>query len=194
MPISRIEDRREDPGHEWTGEHWGGGGRPLLLLTESGDDRSTWWPAAARLAGEHAVAVLDQPPAGLIADRADALAEYTALMGTRAPVVAACGRAAVVAALFAARYVAHAVVAIEQPLDRAPYDDPDAARALKAFASRPVRCRLLAVFGAEPRPGYRDWLRDLAPAAVCAVYDTPGRLPHLGDPERFASDVHAIAL
>ncbi|MEU6250218.1 hypothetical protein [Glycomyces sp. NPDC047010] len=191
MPTLHSENLL-DP--EWTGELWGAAGRPVLLLTETGEDRSAWWPVAARLATAHAVAVLDLPAGGRIGDRAETLAEFIARMGTRAPVIAAHGRAAVIASLFACRYVAHGVAAIEQPLD-APAADEDTAAALEEVTAGPrkVKCRYLSVFSAEPRPGYAAWLAERIPGAECAVYGTAGRYPHLSAPERFTEDVSALA-
>ncbi|MFB9661709.1 alpha/beta fold hydrolase [Glycomyces mayteni] len=191
MPTLYSENLLEP---EWTGELWGASGRPVLLLTETGEDRSAWWPVAARLAAVHSVAVLDLPSGGRIGDRAETLAEFVAGMGTRAPVIAAHGRAAVIASLFACRYVAHGVAAIEQALD-APAEDGDTAAALEEITAGPrkVECRYLSVFAAEPRPGYAAWLAERIPGAECAVYGTEGRYPHLSAPDRFTEDVSALA-
>ncbi|RRS00595.1 alpha/beta fold hydrolase [Glycomyces terrestris] len=192
MPTLYSEDLLREP--EWTGERWGAEGRPVLLLTESGDDRSAWWPVAARLAADLAVAVLDLPEGGSVGDSAETLAQFTATMGTRAPVVVGHGRAAVVASLFAARYLAHGVVAVERALDGPGGDaDVDAALAEIADGPRRIKCRYLAVFGSAPRPGYAAWLGERVPGAVCAVYGTGDRFPHLSAPERFVEDVVALA-
>jgi pimeloyl-ACP methyl ester carboxylesterase len=194
LPTLYSEDLLRQPEPEWTGERWGVDGRPVLLLTESGDDRSAWWPVAARLAEDLAVAVLDLPGDGPIGDRAETLAQFVAEMGTRAPVVVGHGRAAVVASLFAARYVAHGVAAVERALD-APGGDADTEAALAEITAGPrkVGCRYLAVFGSAPRPGYAAWLEARIPGAECAVYGTGDRFPHLSDPERFIKDVTALA-
>jgi pimeloyl-ACP methyl ester carboxylesterase len=189
----RIEDLRHDPEPEWTGERWGDEGRPVLLLNETGSDRSAWWPVAALLADDHAVAVLDLPEHTAIGHRADALAAFTARHGTRAPVVVGRGRAALAASVFAARYVAHAVVNVEQPLD-APADPAEAeAIAEVVEGRRPVACPYLSVFAAPPREGYEAWLRERLPRARCAVYGAGGVFPHLAEPARFTEDVKAIA-
>ncbi|GAA2260670.1 hypothetical protein GCM10009853_012140 [Glycomyces scopariae] len=194
MPTLYSENLLHHPEPEWTGERWGDEGRPVLLLTESGEDRSAWWPVAARLAAEHAVAVLDLPAGGPIGDRAETLAQFTARIGTRAPVVAAYGRAAVVASLFACRYVAHGVAAIELALD-APAADADTAAALAEITAGPrrMRCRYLSVFASAPRPGYAAWLAARVPGAACAVYGTEGAYPHLSAPDRFVGDVRVLA-
>lgn len=192
MPTLYSENHLLEP--EWTGELWGAEGRPVLLLTETGEDRSAWWPVAARLAASHAVAVLDLPEGGRIGDRAETLAQFVAGMGTRAPVVAAYGRAAIIASLFACRYVAHGVAAIEQALD-APATDEDTAAALEEITAGPrkIKCRYVSVFASEPRPGYAAWLAERIPGAVCAVYGTAGPYPHLSAPERFTDEVSALA-
>jgi pimeloyl-ACP methyl ester carboxylesterase len=193
MPALQFEDLLQDPDREWDGERWGADGRPILLLNDTAADRSAWWPVAARLADEHAVAVLDLPVQEPIGDQVEALAEFVAKMGTRAPVVAGHGSAALVASLFAVRYVAHAVVNIEQPLDE-PQQDPDATKALKEITAGPrkIKCRYLAIFAAAPRQAYEAWLQERIPDAVCAAYGTEGAFPHLSDPERFADDIRNL--
>ena len=194
MPALHFEDLLQDPDRKWDGERWGADGRPILLLNDTADDRSAWWPVAARLADEHAVAVLDLPVQPPIGDQAEVLAGFVAKMGTRAPVIAGHGSAALVASLFAARYVAHAVVNIEQPLNE-PQRDDDATRALQEIIAGPrkIKCRYLAIFAAPPRPAYEAWLRERIPDAVCAAYGTEGPFPHLSDPERFADDIRELA-
>ncbi|MEU5152850.1 hypothetical protein [Glycomyces sp. NPDC021274] len=194
MPALRFEDLLQDPDRERDGDRWGAEGRPVLLLNEAGADRSAWWPVAARLADEHAVAVLDLPPSRSLTARAETLAAYVAAMGTRAPVIAGHGPAGLVASLFAARYLAHAVVSIEQRLDE-PHHDPDTERALQEITAGPRRlqCRYLAIFAAAPQPGYEAWLQQRLPAAACTTYRTEGDHPHLSDPVRFTDDIRAIA-
>lgn len=195
MPALQFEDLLKDPDRERDGDRWGADGRPVLLLSETGADRSAWWPVAARLADEHAVAVLDLPGHRPIGDQAERLAEYVAAMGTRAPIVVGHGPAALVATLFAARYVAHAVVNIEARLDK-PLPDPDRERARKEIVEGPrrPRCRYLAVFAALPSPGYEAWLRERIPGAACAAYPAEGGFPHLSDPKRFAADISGLAV
>jgi pimeloyl-ACP methyl ester carboxylesterase len=194
MPALRFEDLLRDPDREHDADRWGTDGRPILLLNENRADRSVWWPIAARLADEHAVAVLDLPEGRSIADQAEALAAYVAAMGTRAPVIAGQGHGALVASLFAARYLAHAVVSIEQRLDE-PHDDPDTERELREITAgtRRIRCRYLAIFAEPPHAGYEPWLRERIPEAACATYGTGGGFPHLSDPKRFADDIRELA-
>lgn len=194
MPALRFEDLLRDPDRERNGERWGTDGRPVLLLNDSGADRSVWWPVAARLADEHAVAVLELPGHRPVGDQAETLAEYVAGMGTRAPVVAGHGGTALVASLFAARYIAHAVVNIEQRLDE-PQPDPDAERALQEITDGPrkLKCRYLSIFSSAPSPAYETWLKERVPDAVCTAYRTEGRYPHLSDPKRFTDDIREIA-
>lgn len=188
MPALRFEDLLQDPDRERDGDRWGTDGRPVLLLNETGADRSAWWPVAARLADEHAVAVLDLPTHRQIGDQAESLAAYVAAMGTRAPVVAGHGGAALVASLFAARYLAHAVVNIEQRLD-----EPQPKRALQEITAGRLRCRYLAIFASAPQPDYEAWLKDRIPGAACTAYRTAGCFPHLADPKRFTADIRELA-
>jgi pimeloyl-ACP methyl ester carboxylesterase len=194
MPALRFEDLLQDPDRERNGERWGADGRPVLLLNDTGADRSAWWPVAARLADEHAVAVLDLPERRPIDEQAETLAAYVARMGTRAPVVAGHGAAALVASLFAARYIAHGVVNIEQRLDE-PQPDPDAERALREITDGPrkLKCRYLSIFASAPHSGYAAWLEERIPDATCTTYNTMGAFPHLSDPKRFTDDIREIA-
>jgi pimeloyl-ACP methyl ester carboxylesterase len=194
MPALRFEDLLQDPDREHDGDRWGADGRPVLLLNAAGTDRSAWWPVAARLADEHAVTVLDLPARHSIADQAESLAIYVAAMGTRAPVIAGHGDAALVASLFAARYLAHAIVNIERRLDE-PHHDRDAERARAEITAGPraLRGRYLAIFASAPPPAYEPWLRARVPEAACAVYRTDGAFPHFNDPKRFADDIRDLA-
>jgi pimeloyl-ACP methyl ester carboxylesterase len=194
MPALQFEDLLKDPDREQDGDRWGADGRPVLLLSDTSAGRSAWWPVAARLADEHAVAVLDLPGRSLIADQAETIAEYVAAMGTRAPIIVGHGQAALVASLFAARYVAHAVVNIEQRLDE-PQAEPDAAQALQEITAGPrkIECRYLAIFANAPEPAYEDWLRSTIPEALCTAYGTTDEFPHLSDPKRFTEDIREIA-
>ncbi|MEV3936966.1 hypothetical protein AB0K52_13435 [Glycomyces sp. NPDC049804] len=194
MPALRFEDLLQDPDRERDGDRWGADGRPVLLLSETGADRSAWWPVAARLASEHAVAVLDLPEHRPIGDQAETLADYVAAMGTRAPIVVGHGPAALVATLFAARYVAHAVVNIEARLDES-LPDPDRERARQEIVDGPrrPRCRYLSVFASLPGAGYETWLEGRIPGAVCTTYETEGAFPHLNAPKRFAADIRDLA-
>ncbi|THV27251.1 alpha/beta fold hydrolase [Glycomyces paridis] len=182
MPKTRSEDLRSDHG-EWAGERWGASGRPVLLLNPAEDDRSAWWPVAARLVDLGAVSVLDLPEGRTVADQAESLALLAARAGARAPVLAGHGRAALVATVFAVRYVAHAVVNVGQRLDV-----PEAAE-----AGGRLECRYLSVFSAEPRPGYEAWLRVRVPGGEYEEYGTGDAHPHLGSPGRFAADLRRVA-
>ncbi|MFC3494245.1 alpha/beta fold hydrolase [Glycomyces rhizosphaerae] len=194
MPALRFDHLLHHSDRERDGERWGADGRPVLLLNDPGCDRSAWWPVAARLADEHAVAVLDLPEGHSIGDQAEILAEYVARMGTRAPVVAGHGAAALVASLFAARYVAHAVVTIEQRLDES-QPEPEAERALQEIIAGPrrLKCRYLSIFASAPQTGYETWLEERIPGAICTAYRTEGNFPHLSDPKRFTDDIREIA-
>lgn len=198
MSTPRTDAVRQDPDREWIRELWGSSGRPILLLGDAAHERTAWWPAAARLADEHTVAVLDLPRGQPLEVLADGLARAVFGLGSRAPVLVGYASAALVASLFAVRFVTHAVVNVEQGLDTRPGADEagsDAREALREITGGEVaiRCPYLSVFAADPRPGYAAWLRQRIPRSRCEVYDTPGAFPHLHDPARFDADVRALA-
>jgi pimeloyl-ACP methyl ester carboxylesterase len=191
MPTPRAENLRRHPGRAWTREQWSDRGRPVYLINHPTYDRSAWWPVAAGLAADHAVAVLDLPDHGDTGDLADDLASFTARTGTLAPMLVGHASAALVAAVFAARYVAHAVVAVDHYLDRADTDCPELREIVNG--SRTIRCPYLTVFALPPREDYPVWLRRRAPASRCEVYATPASFPHLARAERFTADIRALA-
>ncbi|SDC98891.1 alpha/beta fold hydrolase [Glycomyces harbinensis] len=193
MPTPRIATLLHDPGRESAYEQWGGCGRPVLLLNRPEHDRSAWWPVAAALGDTHAVMVVDLPEGHPPPALAEDLAHMVLQMGTRAPVLAGHGSAALVASVFAARYLAHAVVAVEQRLDVRADGEPDAALREITGPRKPIDCPYLSVFAAEPEPGYAAWLRVRIPKARCESYGTPGEFPHLTALDRFVADVRGLA-
>lgn len=209
MSTPRIETLLHDPERQSAYERWGERGRPVLLLNPSPHDRSAWWPVAARLGDDHAVMVLDLPPGHSPAVLADDLAHMVHQMGTRAPVLVGHAAAALVASVFAARYLAHAVVNVEQRLDRtsddatandpasdrSALDDTGLDQALREITDprKPVGCPYLSVFATAPEPGYAEWLAARLPRARCRSYGVPGPFPHLADPARFTADVRDLA-
>lgn len=198
MSSPRINSIRHGPDREWIYEQWGSSGRPILLIGDASHERSAWWPVAARLADEHTVAVLDLPFGREPGASAEELARVVFRLGTRAPVLVGYSSAALVASMFAVRFVTHAVVNVEQGLDTRPGSgevDLAAREALREITggARPIRCPYLSVFAAEPRPGYAEWLRQRIPRSRCEVYGTPGVFPHLYDLARFAADTRALA-
>lgn len=192
MSMPRAEDLRRHPGRAWTREQWGDRGRPVYLINPPSSDRSAWWPVAAGLAADHAVAIFDLPGHGDASELADDLAAFTAASGTRAPIVVGHASASLVAAVFAVRYLAHAVVAVEHCLDTADGDCPD----LRAIVtgSRTIRCPYLSVFALPPRDDYLAWLLTRAPAARCEVYGAPALFPHLHHNNRFTADIRALGV
>jgi pimeloyl-ACP methyl ester carboxylesterase len=56
-----------------------------------------------------------------------------------------------------------------------------------------VRVPYLAVHGADPGPGYADWLAARIPGARVEAWDIGGHYPHLADPARFARRVRDFA-
>lgn len=194
MSTPRIATLLHDPERQSTYEQWGARGRPILLLNRPEHDRSAWWPVAAGLGDTHCVMVLDLPEGHSPAVLAEDLAHMVLQLGTRAPVLVGHAAAALVASVFAARYLAHAVVAVEQRLDAAS-DDPDLESALHEITAsrRPIECPYLSVFAAEPEPGYAAWLGARIPKARCESYGTPGEFPHLTALDRFVADVRELA-
>ena len=55
-----------------------------------------------------------------------------------------------------------------------------------------VRVPYLALHGAEPSPGYADWLQQLVPTATVEVWDGSGHYPHLVHPARFLDRLRAF--
>lgn len=195
------EDQRQDHEYEfdWTGEQWGEHGRPVLILNGPSHHRTAWWPIAARLADAHAVTVLDLPEDRSAPEIAEDLALLITQQHSRAPVLIGHDSSALVAALFALRYVAHAVVAVERSLDTRPAaaatEDPGTLALLRELTGGPtaIRCPFLSVFGAKPAPGYAAWLKERIPSSRCEVYGTEGPYPHLDDGARFIADVREVA-
>jgi pimeloyl-ACP methyl ester carboxylesterase len=56
-----------------------------------------------------------------------------------------------------------------------------------------LRMPYLAIHGADPGPGYEEWLTTHLPSATVEVWDGGGHYPHLTEPERFAARVRAFA-
>jgi pimeloyl-ACP methyl ester carboxylesterase len=189
----RLEALLHDPERQSTYERWGASGRPVLLLNRPERDRSAWWPVAADLGGDHAVMVLDLPEGHGPEVLAEDLAHLVLQLGTRAPVLVGHGSAALVASVFAARYLAHAVVNVEQRLDPAA-NEPALTPTLREVteAPKPLACPYLSVFAAAPEPAYAEWLGARIPKSRCESYGTAGEFPHLAEPARFAADVRGL--
>ena len=56
-----------------------------------------------------------------------------------------------------------------------------------------LRVPYLALHGADPGPGYAEWLTSRVPAASLEVWDGDGHWLHLVEPERFAARVREFA-
>jgi pimeloyl-ACP methyl ester carboxylesterase len=56
-----------------------------------------------------------------------------------------------------------------------------------------VRAPYLAIHGADPGPGYADWLAERIPGARVEAWGIGGHYPHLADPARFARRVRELA-
>lgn len=213
----------------WSGQggwglcRWGMRGRPVLFLTDRTTDASTWWPLAAGLADAFQPVVVQPPTAIGPADIeqlerfAEQLATIVARSASRAPVVVGHASAALLASLFAARYVTHAVISVEQPLGHNPKHCTTHTDATSEAGAedhlrhrsvigphdrmppaltavfRSIRAPYLSVFGALPCPGYPGWFRSVVPTAEVVAYGSEGRFPHLTEPARFAADVRRLA-
>jgi pimeloyl-ACP methyl ester carboxylesterase len=138
-------------------------------------------------------------------DQSVRLADFAALLQPLGPMLRGPEFADVVAATFAAlgadglppevtRYLEgmhasarqQAVLGVwDQVLDSTPEE--------LAATVEPVLARItapyLAIHGADPGPGYAEWLEALAPTAEVEVWDIGGHYPHLADPQRFARRV-----
>ncbi|GAA3347333.1 hypothetical protein GCM10020358_61720 [Amorphoplanes nipponensis] len=110
------------PGGTLGYDTWGAHGRPVLLLHAPLFDRTMWWPVAADLRTEATMIAVDLPGHGASPGRdhyhPEAVVEDLAhlvhgLGATRAPVVVGHGGSAGLAALFAVRFAAHALVTVD---------------------------------------------------------------------------------
>jgi pimeloyl-ACP methyl ester carboxylesterase len=122
VPPVRQAHTWRAPGGSWSYDTWGGNGRPVILIHSILFDRAMWWPAAAELRTDCTVIAVDLPghgtspgrarydPAVLVAELAQLLHELGA---TQAPVVVGHGTSSGLAALFATRFVAHAVITVD---------------------------------------------------------------------------------
>jgi hypothetical protein len=227
LPPLRTARTWRSPLGPWCYDTWGHQGRPIVLIPAILFDRSMWWPAAAELRPHATVIAVDLPGHG--GDRGrnrydpdDLVGELALLLHTlgvrRAPIVVGHASAAPLAAHFAARCSAHAVVAVdpyEAPLEPDQYVkslDLDAVpapyRNLLTPASDP---RLLTAYadcmhpeqsGASPiaagRPAHLAVHSRQPPPSPPDdpwrhhVYDTPGRFAHLTDLPRFVADIRSL--
>jgi len=111
------------PGNHWIYDHWGTGGRPVVLLHSLLFDRRVWWPVAADLATHCTVIAPDLPghgdtPTRAILAPAQLAAEIADLVHSlelrRAPIVVGHGTSAHIAAAFASSYATHALVTADK--------------------------------------------------------------------------------
>jgi pimeloyl-ACP methyl ester carboxylesterase len=71
--------------------------------------------------------------------------------------------------------------------------DPVELTALGEQLLAQVRVPYLVINGAEPAPGYVEWLTASVPTATLEVFGTGGHYPHLAQPERFAARVRRFS-
>ena len=151
-------------GGWWSYDTWGGNGRPVILIHGILFDRAMWWPAAAELCKDCTVIAVDLPghgaspararydPAVLVEEIAHLLHELGA---TRAPVVVGHGTSSGLAALFAARFVAHAVITVDAPAGielRPPIAPDDVNRYLATMATDELPPSYRTLVTARPDP------------------------------------------
>ena len=124
LPPVRCTDLWHAPGGAWSYDTWGRHGRPVVFIPAVLFDRRMWWPAAVDLRPHATVVAVDLPGHGDSSPRSqyepdelvDDLAQLIHHLGTRrAPIVVGHASSASLAALFASRYTAHAVVLVDPP-------------------------------------------------------------------------------
>jgi pimeloyl-ACP methyl ester carboxylesterase len=211
----------------WCYDRWGHGARPVLLIPPVLFDRVVWWPVAADLRPHATVIAVDLPghggstprteydPEELVDDLAELLYD---LQMQRAPVVVGHAASAPLALLFAARYAAHAVVAVDPPEPTSPTGLGDYLDGMD-LDCLPVPYAEMVTVARDPDllAGYSRCLRLARPTTTAAagarlavhsrtpvtindrvagwrheVYDVPGRFPQLMDVPRFVSDLRTL--
>jgi pimeloyl-ACP methyl ester carboxylesterase len=87
------------------------------------------------------------------------------------------------------RPIQEVVLGVWAPVMELSADELDA---LVTTLTADVRVPYLAVHGADPGPGYGEWLRRLIPTATVEVWDGDGHYPHLVEPTRFVERLRAF--
>jgi pimeloyl-ACP methyl ester carboxylesterase len=160
-------------GGSWSYDTCGSNGWPVILIHGIRFDRAKRWPTAAELYANRTVVAIDLPghgtsrararydPAVLIEELAHLLHELGA---TRAPVVVGHGTSSGLAGLFAMRFVAHAVIAVDAPAViglRPPITPDDVHRYLATTATDQLPRSYRTLVTARPDPSL------LAACLVC---------------------------
>ncbi|MBO3737712.1 alpha/beta fold hydrolase [Actinoplanes flavus] len=213
LPPLRTTHRFDAAGGRWCFDLWAGTGRPVVLIPAVLFDRTCWWPAAADLRPYATVVAVDLPghggspgrdhydPGDLVDDLATLIAS---LQLRRAPVVVGHGPSAALAALFAARYATHAVVAVDPiPTEGLCVDVDTYLRDLQ-ITELPEQYRGLVRTSTDPRllSGYAAGLRHCRPAttpsgvtaARLAVYSRPpfGPETHPQAADRWRQEIYDV--
>jgi pimeloyl-ACP methyl ester carboxylesterase len=230
LPPVRTTHIFRAPAGLWSYDMWGRHGRPVVLIPAVLFDRVMWWPTAADLRPHATVIAVDLPGHGASTRRSrydpeeivDDLADLLYSLGTRrAPVVVGHAGSAALAALYAARYATHAVVAVDPPAPAT--SPPGVAEYLTGMDldCLPVPYADMMTPAHDPvlLAAYQRGLRLDPPTTASAateylavhsrapaipppcdpvaewrheVYDVPGRFPHLTDVPRFVADLKAL--
>jgi pimeloyl-ACP methyl ester carboxylesterase len=204
LPPLRTTHLFDAAGGRWCFDRWDGTGRPVVLIPVVLFDRTCWWPTAADLRPYATVVAVDLPgqvdspgrdryePDDLVDDLAMLI---DSLQLRRAPVIVGHGPSATLAALFAARYATHAVVAVDPiPAARLCTDVDTYLRGLQ-IDEIPVQYRGLVQTSRDPRllACYAAGLRQPRPATA-TIGVTPDRLAvHSRPPSESQTNPQAAA-